>query len=467
MKISLKAIISLFLVTIILLSTACTGNGNETTSPETTAEPTVTTEPADSADGSVLYLVTDAEADCKIIRGSYASSVETNAATAIYNALKAKYADIIDKKMYTDDWIKGVGKNEIYEGDELEIVVGYTNRKESRDIHAELSMNEYAIRVVGNKVIIIGYDEFTTSSAADEFVKKYVNTAEDGAFTVPKDLNVKGKAELRQVAIRPEASYRIMTWNLGVGVGVEKDVITVLFRYFPDILCLQEANKAVHQDVVAQLPEYMSYATQFHANDSTYVYTPILYNNNLFTLVDSGVEWLDGRYPYTNTKSVAWAVLKDKNGESFAVINFHGAVCSDSYKGYENMTSAERNQIALNWRIDNVRQIIEIKDRILKKQGEIPVMVMGDCNFNQDSVPYANMTKAGFVTAETTARLGKVTGYATYFNYGTSIKTGKSIDHIFQLGGIDFVTHMIVRDKLVETASDHCPVYTDFNITKK
>lgn len=465
MKFSVKAIIFLLLVTIILSGTACTqNNGGEgtTAAPDVTTEPEVTDAPTND-----LLLISDTEADCKLIRGSYASEIETSAATSIYNAIKAKYDDILDKKMYSDDWIKGVGKNDIYESDDLEIVVGYTNRKESRDVHAELSVNEYAIRVIGNKVIIIGYDEFTTSSAAAEFIKKYVDTADSNALTVPKDLNIKGKAEIRQVAVNSEASYRLMTWNLGGGKGIEKDAITVLFRYFPDIVCLQEANKGVHNDVVKQFPDYMEYATKFHANGSTYVYTPIIYNSNLFTLVDSGVEWLDGRYTLTNTKSVAWAVFKDKNGETFAVINFHGAVCSADYKGYENMTSAERNQIALNWRIDNVRQIIEIKDRILKKQGEIPVMVMGDCNFNQDSVPYANMTKAGFVTAEKTARLSKVTGYATYFNYGTSIKTGKSIDHIFQLGGIDFVAHMIVRDKLVETASDHCPVYTDFNITKK
>ena len=463
MKISINAIISLFLVTIIMLCSACTGGGSvETTAPVTTEEPEVTEAPING-----LLLISDADTDCKVIRGSYASEAEQSAATSVYNALKRKYADIIDKKVINDDWIKGVGKNEVYEGDELEIVIGYTNRKESRDVHAELSVNEYAIRVVGNKLIIIGYDEFTTSSAATEFIKNYVEPADTTAFYVPRDLNVKGKAELRQVAINSEASYRIMTWNLGVGKGVEKDAITVIHRYFPDILCLQEANKGVHQDVVEKMPEYMSYATKFHSNGSTYVYTPIIYNSNLFTLVDSGVEWLDGRYPYTNTKSVAWAVFKDKSNETFAVINFHGAVCSADYKGYESMTSAERNQIALNWRIDNVRQVIEIKDRIIKKQGDIPVMVMGDCNFNQDSVPYANMTKAGFVTAEETARLSKVTGYATYFSYGTSIKTGKSIDHIFQLGGIDFVAHMIVRDKLVETASDHCPVYTDFNITKK
>ena len=464
MKNIIKPIISLLLVTIIVMTSACTkGEGGETTkAPEATKSPVVETQ-----DDNMLTLISDAENDYKLIRGTYAPEVEVAAATSIYTALKNKYSEIMDDRLYTDDWIKGVGKNEIYEGDEFEIVVGYTNRKESRDVYAELSADEYIIRVVGNKIIIIGYDEYSTSSAATEFVNKYVSPADDGALRIPKDLNIKGKAELRKVAINAEASYRIMTWNLGCAVGVANDAVDIILRYLPDVLCLQESNKEVHQSVISKLPEYMQYATKFHSNGSTYVYTPILYNSNLFTLVDSGVEWLDGRYTGTNTKSVAWAVLKDQNNETFAVINFHGAVCSADYKGYENMTDTERSTIANNWRIDNVRQVIEIKDRIITKQGSIPVMVMGDCNFNQDSTPYANMTKAGFVTAEKTARLSKVTGYATYFKYGTNIKTGKSIDHIFQLGGIDFVAHMIVRDKIVETASDHCPVYTDFNITVK
>ena len=43
--------------------------------------------------------------------------------------------------------------------------------------------------------------------------------------------------------------------------------------------------------------------------------------------------------------------------------------------------------------------------------------------------------------AEFTARLGTVTGYKTYFDYGTPIKKGPSIDHIFCISGIDFVEH--------------------------
>ena len=250
MKNIIKPIISLLLVIIIVMTSACTkGDGGETTkAPEATKSPDVETQ-----DDNMLTLISDAENDYKLIRGTYAPEVEVAAATSIYTALRNKYSEIMDDRLYTDDWIKGVGKNEIYEGDEFEIVVGYTNRKESRDVYAELSADEYIIRVVGNKIIIIGYDEYSTSSAATEFVNKYVSPADDGALKIPKDLNIKGKAELRKVAINAEASYRVMTWNLGGGKGVEEDAIEIILRYLPDILCLQEANKGVHQDVVAKL----------------------------------------------------------------------------------------------------------------------------------------------------------------------------------------------------------------------
>ena len=162
-------------------------------------------------------------------------------------------------------------------------------------------------------------------------------------------------------------------------------------------------------------------------------------------------------------------MFEDKNGDRFAVINFHGAVCSADYTGYENMTSEQRNQQALAWRIDNVRQIIEIKDRIVAKHGSIPIMVTGDYNFNSTSEPYKNLTAAGFTEAELIARESRLENYKSYYSYGsaTSLGTGKSIDHIFMINDIDFVAHNIVGDSIAFTASDHMPVYADFNVKAK
>lgn len=177
------------------------------------------------------------------------------------------------------------------------------------------------------------------------------------------------------------------------------------------------------------------------------------------------MEWLDGRYTGTNTKCLCWAVLKDSAGKTFGMINFHGAVCSNKYSGYENYSSAQLNEVAAAWRLDNVRQIIDVRKRIQSKYGDITVTVGGDCNFKEDSDPYKNLIADGFADAEKTARVKITTGYTTSFSYGKFYTSGKSIDHIFQRGGaVDFVVFDIVRDNDVKTGSDHCPIFVDFNL---
>ena len=64
-----------------MLCSACTGGGSvETTAPVTTEEPEVTEAPING-----LLLISDADTDCKVIRGSYASEAEQSAAN---NALE-------------------------------------------------------------------------------------------------------------------------------------------------------------------------------------------------------------------------------------------------------------------------------------------------------------------------------------------------------------------------------------------
>lgn len=467
MKTTKNALLSLILVIIMLLTASCTnpGSGDTTSSDDVSETPEVSVE--ETVDPDSVVILDENETDYTVIRPEGGKASEIQAASSIHMTFSKIFGENWDRNI-NDDWIKDLEDDATYTSDATEILVGYTNRVESREVHATLERDQYVVKFVNNKLVIIGYDEYSTAAAATDFLEKYVNNADGTALAIPKNILIEGESPLRKIAVNEEASYRIMTWNLGCDVGVANDAITVILKYLPDILCLQETNKASHQKVVQQLPDYFKVATEFHSNGSTYVYTPIVYNDELFTLKDADVEWLDGRYTGTNTKSLAWAVFEDKqSGETFAVINFHGAVCSADYKGFENLTSAERNAQALAWRIDNVRQILERKDEIIKKHGNIPTMVTGDCNFKINSEPYTNLTNAGFVDAEFSARISKVTGYTTSFSYGSTFKSGDSIDHIFQLNDIDFVVHNIVRDSEVLTASDHCPVYTDFNIKKK
>ena len=92
-------------------------------------------------------------------------------------------------------------------------------------------------------------------------------------------------------------------------------------------------------------------------------------------VLKSDIVWLRGRYTGTNTKSLNWAVFEDMNGVKFALINYHGAVCSNSYSGFQNYTSAQLTEQANIWKLDNVVQVIEIKNAIVAEFGNIPIMI--------------------------------------------------------------------------------------------
>jgi endonuclease/exonuclease/phosphatase family metal-dependent hydrolase len=371
--------------------------------------------------------------------------------------------------MITEDFVKGQKRDDIFEIEGKEILVGITNRKESHDVYATLKKDEYVIKFVGDKLIILGYDEYATSAAVAHFIEAYLSGSVE-TLEIALETEIKGEASLRKIAVNNEADYRIMTWNLGCMVSAdnkgEEDCIEIIIRYLPDIIGLQECNSEVHTKVLGNLPDFYAFANKKHNNSSTVNYTPIMYNTQLFKLVKSDVVWLRGRYTGTNTKSLSWAVFDDNNGARFALINYHGAVCSNSYKGFENFTSAQLTEQANTWKLDNVVQVLEVKQAIVAEFGNIPIMVSGDNNFNSSSQPYKNLAADGFTDAELTARVSRMTGYKTSYSYGNVPGEGLSIDHVFGINGVDFVYHGIVRGDDVWNASDHCPVFVDFNLTK-
>ena len=458
----LAALLSLALAASAVITSSCSSSSGEE-GKEKESE-TQTQQEARS-----VTIIDGTDGDYGIIRPSIANSYELEATISVNQAFGADFKDTWDKKL-DEDFIKGKKGDHVEENDNREILIGYTNRKESRDAYAALADGEYIIKLVGNKLVIIGADPYATYAASQRFISEYVtgkNT--DGTLKLSEGLTITGKASMRQIDINEGASYRMLSWNLGCAVGVADDAVNVILEYLPDIVSLQESNPEIHNNVIAKLiekyPNY-AYVQRTHENSDTLCYTPILYNTKVFTLVDSGVEWLDGRFTGTNTKCLCWAVLKDTDGRTFGMINFHGAVCSNAYAGYENCTKDELKEIAAAWQLDNVRQIIDVKNAIIEKHGDIPITVGGDCNFRDDTEQYEKLTGDGFAEAEKTA--GKVikTGITTSFSYGSFYKEGKSIDHIFQKGGIDFAAFDIICEDAVASASDHCPIYVDFNIGK-
>ena len=89
-----------------------------------------------------------------------------------------------------DDWVQGKVNAGEYESAEVEILIGETNRRESLEVYLTLSVGEYAIRAVGNKIVILGYNDDCTLMAVERFISDYVSNAKNGTLEIPADLSV-------------------------------------------------------------------------------------------------------------------------------------------------------------------------------------------------------------------------------------------------------------------------------------
>jgi hypothetical protein len=88
----------------------------------------------------------------------------------------------------TTDWTGAGGTPE----GEFEILVGPTNRAESGEVIKDLGVNEFIIRMIGKKLVIVASSEAGITSAVNYFVETYVNT-QTTSLKIPETLNYKGE----------------------------------------------------------------------------------------------------------------------------------------------------------------------------------------------------------------------------------------------------------------------------------
>ncbi len=80
------------------------------------------------------------------------------------------------------------GQEETFVAPEFEILLGNTNREESKIATDELAFNQAIMRVVGKKIVIVGKTDTLTAMAILKFIETYM--PEDGkTVLVPADLN--------------------------------------------------------------------------------------------------------------------------------------------------------------------------------------------------------------------------------------------------------------------------------------
>jgi len=184
---------SLLLSILMLLALLCgcgeAGNVTDTTTADTTIEAT-TTAPVEEAPKE-LNIVTDGKANYAIVRDedADAAGIEVAQARVLMNQIKDLTGATV--KLNTD-WVK---RGETNDSTTLEILIGMTTYPETAEVVSSLGYGEWAVRVVGNKIVVFGFDNTSLSQATGQLamlIKKSVS--EDGKNITLKteDVNMNG-----------------------------------------------------------------------------------------------------------------------------------------------------------------------------------------------------------------------------------------------------------------------------------
>ena len=254
------------------------------------------------------------------------------------------------------------------------------------------------------------------------------------------------------------ADVRVMSSNILFDKFLP-DRLALIADYYracdADLIGMQEVNR-VGTALFETLSDIYAPVALRHAEDK-HCFTPILYRRDRFDLIESGSELYRSRG--TDTKSMAWAVVADKqSGEKLAVINSHGSLILKSYN--LDATDAVEGEM---WRVDNVCQMLEKKDELRAKYGEkLPVFITGDFNTYAHRESIQNMKKVLPDSAEV-ATVSATTGVNSFHRVpGQPCPEGTPIDYIFVTDdAVTVLVHAIPTDEKALAISDHCPVCVD------
>lgn len=159
----------------------------DTTPDNTTPDNTTPVEAA--AD---LELIRGGKTNFRVIRDEDASndSAQVSSAASIRSYIISTFElENGNQPEITDDWKK---PTEEYDHDTLEILVGSTDYSESKEVLASLSYGEYAVKVVGSKLVVAAYSDAAITEAAGKLEELIGTLASDGNLTIPGDTCITG-----------------------------------------------------------------------------------------------------------------------------------------------------------------------------------------------------------------------------------------------------------------------------------
>ncbi len=174
----MKRSLALILCLVMLIGVLAACNSDEQGTPDDTSVSEVETTVSDgTVTGDPIEVVVN---NYTIIRSSNSSATLTASAVQLKKDIDSLTGGKIG---ISEDWVRDESQ---IDDAAYEILVGTTNRKQSTEVAQKLTGAQYAIEVVGNKIVITGTNDYIVSDAVNYFIENYVKpTAGDGKFTLP------------------------------------------------------------------------------------------------------------------------------------------------------------------------------------------------------------------------------------------------------------------------------------------
>ena len=198
-----------------------------------------------------------------------------------------------------------------------------------------------------------------------------------------------------------------------------------------------------------------------------YCNTPIFYRTDLWEEVESEAYlfYWQHRWPYTDTKSMAYGVFRSKSdGQLALVIGTHYALMADGYTEYKDLGYTDAKEGA-EWRYQDSLEILKAVDALRAKYPGILTVVGGDLNANQNEKALTVLENHAVLSNayEMASYENRTSGGSFHNTHGKAPSAnGQAIDHIFVSEDVADVTlHAILKEAYVLMGSDHCPVIAD------
>lgn len=252
----------------------------------------------------------------------------------------------------------------------------------------------------------------------------------------------------------------------------------------PDVLCVQEFDR-LHRSGAKSLLAQAGYTEVPVTEDGGFLYPAgknceaIFYRADRLELLRSGGEPYPNTVPVdgkdvignnSNTKSTAWAVLRDRlSGKMLLIVNTHFMWSAPE------LTAAQANAV----RVDNANRTLALIASVRAMDpayAALPVLFGGDLNCGADSDPCAVLKQALTPVYELAQQerdnIGYYGVYATYdaatqtYHSGEIPGEGGGIDHVFG-SGLTILNYLTDTGFRARITSDHLPKLVDLILNRE